>query len=96
MTTIKIGDLVKIINDIDPEISGKVVRLVLPSPADVDDISFDESAPFTQNPMFTVWVQLSEEDYIKLRGQRGPKFVFNTLPEMANTVISVKNRGVIL
>ena len=96
MTTIKIGDLVKIKNDIDPEISGKVVRLVMPSPADVDSISFDESAPFSQDPMFTVWVQLSQENYLKLKEQPGPKFAFNTLPELPNTVISVKNRGVIL
>ena len=96
MTTIKIDDMVKIRNDIDPEISGKVVRLVLPGPADVDSISFDESAPFSQDPMFTVWAQLSQEDYMKLKDQRGPQFAFNTLPELPNTVISVKNRGVIL
>jgi hypothetical protein len=96
MITIKIGDLAKIRNDIDPEISGKVVRLVMPGPADVDSLSFDESASFSQDPMFTVWVQLSQENYLKLKEQRGPKFVFNTLPELSNTVISVKNRGVIL
>ncbi len=96
MTTVKIGDLLKIKNDIDPNISGKLVRIVIPGPCDVDTITFDKTAPISKDPMFTLWVKVSPEDYEKLKGQTQPEFVFNTLPEMPNTVISVKNRGLII
>lgn len=96
MITVKIGDSVKIKNDIDPGISGEIVRIVIPGPCDVDKISFDESAPISQDPMFTLWAKVSPEDFEKLKTQPAPQFNFNTLPELPNTVISVKNKGLVI
>lgn len=96
MTKVKIGDSVKIKNDIDPGISGEIVRIVIPGPCDVDNISFNETDPISKDPMFTLWAKVASEDFEKLKTQPAPQFNFNTLPELPNTVISVKNKGFVI